>query len=323
VREKLADPKLSGQEAVDWSSRGFWLEPSLWHWWRVGTALERAAKQQCEVQSGDEGTDERPVKCRKEPQFDAMKEALAKSVVSVLPLAELRAHEPQNQRNDLHVHYSDALRRARPTPVKPSFFARSDTPVIARSFYNAEDALVLADALSAVKGTPVRMKVTAATYYNSRLEQNRGLWDVGKILLTFNEPAPTHAITTSGSVLTLSADAMAVDLGGGECVNLALKWQTRRTAGPAGSGEVILSWVGKAPEQESVTVTSRRSDGHRPEDKLVIDDIDVNGDGIPDFSRWRGRFVPSAESEGLWTAILANLGGEWVLIDYEESEDCT
>jgi hypothetical protein len=322
VREKLNNPKLSAQEAAVWNARAFWLEPSLRHWLRAGRAIETAAKVPCTVEPPADELPEAPLTCPKNPDFDDMKSALAEGFVAFVSAEELMSEAAQNEANERSSPYRSALRRANLTPVKPSFFQHAERLVIAHSFSDPERALALADALSSTDGKLIRVKITSASHYSSSSEQNRGLWDIGTIRATLNEPAAVHAVTMSGKMLTVALNTLSVDLGGSECFAPALTLEPRKTGNSADSGQAIVSWAGKAPKQSTVSVSTRRSDGRSPEDKLVIDDIDLDGDGIPDLSRWRGHFVPSAVSEGLWTAILANLGGEWILVDYDQSDDC-
>ena len=55
----------------------------------------------------------------------------------------------------------------------------------------------------------------------------------------------------------------------------------------------------------------------------MIDEIDLDGDGIADFSVWSGRYAPQISAEGYWSAVFANIGGEWKGLAYDQDDDCT
>ena len=60
-------------------------------------------------------------------------------------------------------------------------------------------------------------------------------------------------------------------------------------------------------------------------DKVTIESVDIDRDTVPDFSIWSG-LTPSEIQDNVdlfWKAVYANVQGQWVLLTYHQSADCT
>ena len=81
--------------------------------------------------------------------------------------------------------------------------------------------------------------------------------------------------------------------------------------------------LGRQARLAGKAAVKTRQFGDQGIDKLVIDEIDLDGDGIADFSVWSGRYAPQVSAEGYWSAVFANIGGEWKGLAYDQDDDCT
>ena len=90
----------------------------------------------------------------------------------------------------------------------------------------------------------------------------------------------------------------------------------------AGWRGAILAWVGKAPSGVA-TMSMRQINGSTQYEKLVIDTIDVDRDGVPDFSVWSGMEEAVASTDTFWKAVFVNVGGKWLLLGFGQEADCT
>jgi hypothetical protein len=131
IDAKLTDTKPSPRDLLDWSSRAFWVSPSLVRFESVGYQMEEALLssriKEAEFQTGKFS---RPPN----PEFDAMKGRLAQGLIpSDLPVVRLapEGYEP----------LSGAIKRAGLPQVRPSFF-RSDERLLAIPLrpFKVEDA---------------------------------------------------------------------------------------------------------------------------------------------------------------------------------------
>lgn len=349
VEQKLADQNLPPKERLDWSSRAFWIAPSLQRWATVGEAMTGALLSQ-EVQQ-QELSQMKPMR-PKVAEFEAMKQLLAQGILARYAFTMPSWTSP---------NVVAAQARAALPKVSPSFFKRGETPfVVPTSPFGLGNAhasvFSLADALSAGKNVAIKLRILGPAYYahnrsqaplhlallappwpakvmpdassglihvDTGYEAILGVWDVGQLSIAFAKVATLHGVTRQGKFSGLGIRELNTDFATGACMGGDLVYTAHPVQGSPRWGNEVVSWAGKAPSGAAATVRSRQFEGQTIYDKLVIHDIDVNGDGIADFSTWQGRYVPQVSAEGYWNAVFVNVDGKWVLASQEEDADCT
>ena len=70
-------------------------------------------------------------------------------------------------------------------------------------------------------------------------------------------------------------------------------------------------------------MTRRTLGGRGQYQKRLVETVDLDGDGVADFSLWSGLDQAVASTDTFWKAVYANLGGTWRLVVYRQEEDCT
>jgi hypothetical protein len=246
--------------------------------------------------------------------FDAMKARLADGIVvstSVLP-------SPSSS-FDLPPERIMAMLPA----VRPSFFRRDEAlfAIALRPFKLIDDDVItLIDALSAVNRVTMRVRVAEPMSFGNN--GPRGAWDVGAVEARFEREAPVHGVTPGGQATGYTVRSIRAPIGSQRCgLKEGTVIGTRVNAGWASS---VVAWIGK-PAPGNAIVTSRAMGGTDVHDKLVTESIDLNRDGVPDFSTWAGidRSEIVDDVDIPWKAVFVNLDGEWTLGSYRAEPDCT
>jgi hypothetical protein len=149
-----------------------------------------------------------------------------------------------------------------------------------------------------------------------------GIWDVGTLGVTFDQEAVVHGVTGDGRASAIRVESLRIIAQDWRCPRSRLELRTQVIRGPW--ERAIVAWVGKPPGTPA-RAKLRRFDGPNLTDKLVIEDIDVNSDGIADLSLWSGRFhfILDENAEGYWKAVFVNVGGTWQLAAYDQLDECT
>lgn len=317
IEDTLARAKLTPRERLDWLSRAFWVAPSLARWVEVGSAMDKvllsAETREKEVSQG------KPLRF-KVPEFEAMKRRLEQGLVSANDRAGQKTVMGDTK------EFEAAQRRAALPEIKPSLFSRGEVFVLSGTPFNIENNTTGAqfvDSLSAIQGVPFRVRVERPAYYqDGNADQVVAAWDVGEITAKFDQPLRLRGITRRGrpTALDIRSVGMSFNLGG--CYGTLLKIDSKAVSGMPPWQDTLLAWVGK-PATDKAKVKTRRLKGKGQYDALEIDDIDVDGDGIADFSVWNGRYEPQVSAEGYWQAIYVNVGGQWQLLSFEQDADCT
>jgi hypothetical protein len=262
-------------------------------------------------------------------ELEAMKTRLAEGVIAAGPVPDSYRSGPWADVEPPE-HLSKALAREALATARPSYFGRRDVPfAIPVAPFKLTDALYAAvsmvDALSVVHQTPFRARVLTGPTYNGNSDLIIGVWDAGKIGVTFDGEALIHGVTPRGRSVAVVVESLTIQLGNDYCGRSPLGIKTRSVKGSR-LDSAIVAWVGKPPVDGKATVNVRRSDGQGEYDKLVIEDVDLDGDGVGDLSVWSGRFeylVGGDGPEGHWKAVFANVVGTWKLVGYDQSDDCT
>ena len=335
INQQLKSTSLTPRQRLDWESRAFWVEPSLRRWTVVGNAMadvllspETRAK---------EISGQKPLRF-KTPEFEAMKQRLAQGIVAPPP-AELVTNASVWQ----SAHIGAALKRL-PLPVaKPSYFGTNGVYALNGPPFSLEgagaSAIEFVDTLSGSHKIPFRMRVDQpASYAESHppsphgpfvlvataLDIIVGVWDVGSVTITFDKPARLNGITRYAQPTGAEVKALVFGFGDhSSCMRGTMEVKLRPLNKVAPWADTLLVWVGKPALAGKATVQRRKWRGSDEYDKFTVDDIDLDGDRVADFSVWNGRYRPVVSAEGLWQAVFANVAGQWRLLAYDADDDCT
>jgi hypothetical protein len=350
IDSKLKDSTLSAKEQLNWTARAFWVAPSLARWVAAGKALEAAnLSDALKLREAQEQKALRP----RNAEFDAMKQTLERGIVS-LPVSSSasplkRWSGPEQEDNPL----AKALRLHPLGDLQPSYFKSSDVlfavPAAPFQLEDAQYAAVeLVDALSSMHNAIFRVRVlgpahyanwmrrqqiaqAAARKFDSRarlrsidtgLEMVVGVWDVGAIGVVFEGSPLLQGITRKGEPVALRVESLDIDFGDLRCIRGPLQMHTKKADRSGPWKAAIATWVGKPAVADKAKVRTRQF-GDQAIDKLVIDEIDLDGDGSADLSVWSGRYAPQVSAEGYWSAVFANVGGAWKALAYDQDDDCT
>ena len=335
INRQLKLTNLTPKQRLDWQSRAFWVEPSLSRWTAVGDSMT-AVLLSPETRS-KEITGQKPLRF-KTPEFEAMKQRLALGIVTPPP-ASLVTNASVWQ----SAYIGAALKRL-PLPVaKPSYFGANGVFALNGPPFSLEaagaSAVFLTDTLSGFHKIPFRMRVNQPASFaewrpamaegsfmrvSGSLDIIVGVWDVGSVTVTFDRPARLNGITRYALPTGVDVKALTFDFGEySACVGGSMEVQLRLLAKVAPWEDTLLVWVGKPALAGKATVQSRKWRGTDEYDKFTVDDIDLDGDRVADFSVWNGRYEPQASAEGVWQAVFANVSGQWRLLAYDEDDDCT
>lgn len=348
---RLASGKLDGKTALDWYSRAFWIAPSVGRWVRVGVALEQTLLD--DEARNRQYTETKPIRF-KVPEFDAMKQRLA---AGVLVKPEPGAVEPGLVVDDAklsHYGYIQAARQRTQMPaIKPSFFKNGETPVtLPMEKFGGGDAghvVALIDTLSAANGAPFRAEATGSASYVLNAPTSRlagfegwrlirvagamgeivGIWDVGQLRVTYSRDAVLHGVSVYGEPSAQKVKGIELGFGYDSACSYSPSSVTitkLAVAGYAPASSALITWAGKpmpGGASARALVKSRNFSGAGEYDALVTHEIDLDRDGVTDFLVWQGRYQPQLSAEGIWSAVFANVSGQWRLLGYDEDGDCT
>lgn len=335
INRQLKLSRLTPRQRLDWQSRAFWVEPSLRRWTAVGDSMSEVLLSP--ETRAREISGAKPLRF-KTPEFEAMKQRLAQGVVAPPPTGLV------TNASDWQSAYLGAALKRLPLPVaKPSYFGANGVFALNGPPFSLESAAAsavdLVDTLSGVHQIPFRMSVEQPASYaeahpplqqapfmrvSGALDIIVGVWDVGSVSIAFDKPARLNGITRYAQPTGTEVKALTFDFGDhSACVGgtMAVKLRTLNKLAPW--DDTLLRWVGKPALAGKATVKRRKWRGTGEYDKFTVDDIDLDGDRVADFSVWNGRYMPQVSAEGLWQAVFANVGGQWRLLAYDEDDDCT
>lgn len=315
IEARLHDKGLASRERLDWQSRAFWVSPSLRRLEAVGYAMEEAfLSEQIHEREIDEGKLLRP----HHAEFDAMKTRLEKGVSVPPPVSSALAIDETSEL------LRAAMKRAALPPIRPSFFPGGE-PLFAVALFpftlkrSGSAGPGLTDALSAAHGVSFRTRIVRPV--SMAHSGPVGVWDIGRASATFDRAAILYGITRTGASTGLSVASLVTPLGHQPCTGEAMDLNARPLNGRWRSA--IVAWVGKPAPPADALVTTRQLGGAGKRGKLVIETIDLDRDGVPDFSVWAGQEPPDVEVETYWKAVFGNIGGTWVLLAFHQETDCT
>jgi hypothetical protein len=311
VEERLRTGNLQAREQLDWLLRAFWVSPSLRRFSDAGERIEEALLTS--EQRYAESTS-RP----RHAEFDAMKQRLRDGV-----RAEGRADVPVLMEEQDHL--VDKARSRAPLPaVRPSFLSEGDIAFThpMRPFTleaEEESGVALIDALSAFHGVGFRARSFGPT--GSAHIGILGLWDVGSIGVAFDAPVRLNGTTARGARTALGITSIELPLGNQLCTGTAMSVRGRDAY--TSWRNAIVVWVGKDPLPAPAAVAVEEFSGKTRFEKLTVQQIDLDRDGVPDFRIYAGVEPPQASTETYWKAVFANLNGAWRLVGFSQERDCT
>ena len=258
-----------------------------------------------------------------------MKQRLQAGIVASGAIAKSYETTPRNEEG-YREPLDKALKLVPLPPARPSYFAENERPfalplggpfTMADALYAAPQ---LVDALSSLHDTPFRVRVLDRARYSPMhsIDAVRGVWDLGSIGVTFDKDARLEAVTSNGRSVAVGVRSLMLQLGDEPCVRTPLGITTQAIADGRLTAATV-GWVGKPAMAGKTRVRSQRHDGAGEYDKLIVEDIDLDADAVPDFSVWAGRYKPEMGGEGYWKAVFGNVGGKWTLLAYDTDDDCT
>jgi len=310
----IAAGGLCAQADIDFNQRrdaaiqAFRSSPSLAGFSVAGEAIMQASDSRL----FDGSTPRRPAR---HPDFEAMKATLAAGV-----MVSLSALPPEPT---LEAIDNERVVDARQPAVRSSFFKRGEPLFVIplRPFKLVDaDVISLVDALSAVNRQPMRLRVAAPMSFGSN--GPLGAWDVGAMEARFERDALVHGVGSAGQATGYNVRSVKAPVGWQPCTsNDGSVIGTRVNANWASA---TVAWIGRSAPG-AASLTTRESGGSRTHDKLVNELIDLDRDGVPDFSTWSGIDKSDIvdDVDRPWKAVFVNVEGTWTLAAYRAAPDCT
>jgi hypothetical protein len=220
---------------------------------------------------------------------------------------------------------NEELRRAELPPIRASFFREGDLlyPIALRPFTvrgSGEIAVDLTDALSAFWRVPFRTRRWQPLQFTQYASV--GAWDTSGVEVVFEREVAIHGVTGRGEPTGFSIVSMIAPLAfEGRCAGSTIDIKGHATTASWRSS--IVAWVGKPAPQGGAAVVVRHVPGANKYKTRVIESVDLNQDGIADFSLWAGLEPEVATTETYWKAVFANVEGKWLLLAFNQEPDCT
>ena len=308
-QEPSRDTQLRQTLAAE--ARAFWASPSISGFLAYGDTL--TALLATDELRGREDAAGKPLR-DPQPEYDAMKLRLTDAVIP-----RLRPVTPPGP-GYLPEPLTKAMARVSLPAARQSFFRTDDLAYVIPllPFTLDDQGAGMVDALSAFHRVSLRAQVLegARTGQNSVI----GAWDVGVLGVTFEEAVSVSAVTADGAITGATVSAVQVHADS-SCSASGLS--VTPTGINAQWRAAIVGWIGKPSFSTKGVAASRVLTGPGQYDKLVIDDIDLDGDRIADFFVVSGTEPPEISDETFWRAVYANVGGRWILAAFSQQADCT
>lgn len=311
---------LSARDRFEWTSRAFWLDPSLARFQAVGEAMDSAllsAYQRAqERQAGN-------VSRRPNAAFDAMKARLRNPVVPPTH-ASLPRLPPVTEGYASHAPVDEARRRVALPPVRTSFF-RDGEPLLVvplRPLLLIHSDLIatsLVDALSVTNQVSFRTRVSSPAYAGHF--GTAGAWDVGSVAATFATPVTLQGVTARGEHTKIAITAVEAKIGQHACADTWMRLISKPL--DARWRNAIVGWAGKPAPPAPASVVTSVAGGKSRYERVTVETIDLDLDGQADLLTLTGIAPPAATSESTWKAAFANVEGRWVLVAYADVRDCS
>lgn len=334
----LGDKALTLEEVSSGANadpmRAFWIAPSLDRLIAVGNFLREKllTEQQKQLEYLSELPTDKPAKLIRYPvpEFEAMKQVLIRGV-SLKPEVEIKNSYTGGDGTEVPI-LDQLLKQHQLKPVKPSLFKKKTDVVIATA--NPDDL----DSLAALTGGQMAMRVLRGPRFRHDYDGfvADGFWDVGAVEVTLQKPVVLHVIAEDGLVSAAIRGRVKVTPNGEyagcrDAIFSTIPEDAKPIAGyPVVTDNLLGFYLPKALDvrkakitKRAVTVKLKDGMGELVTEKALLRDIDINSDGIPDFSVWRGPTVGAVAPLIFWKAIFMNVAGTWEQVFFDSEADCT
>lgn len=348
--ELLLDGKENPQRSP---LRAFWIEPSMAHLFAAGEHFAKTllSPEQYDLEhgGGENPSSTAPRLVRYPvPEFDAMKSVLAKGIVAPgggnpwsRSCDEILA-QPAKPAPGADQADSEAWRYAEPACRLPTLALR--LPSARPSLFKSSERLLPGGAgiedIGAGFGIVERGKTLSGPKWQSNRDGWRytGAWDIGKYELTLDKPVVEHVVGRTGLIgaygwtpqvritpntMEDCAEGLLAErrgkqaLPGYPVVKDALMWFQAPQALPFKTAK-IKARVERAPASDKESLAIKR---------VAVYEIDLDGDGVPDFVEWDVWAVPQISGDGGPTVIkretYVNVGGRWYPFGHDTYGECT
>lgn len=280
------------------------------------------------------------------PEFDAMKALMRKGVVEPperrpvpIRLSELtgsvRPNSSQSGTIVSGIWFDDGamslLAQIKPAPPKPSYFKRHE---------ELASRLATVEQISAQFGIKVQMEVLDGPKWvwprHGGDAYVAGIWDVGSFKLKLEKPVVEYTIGRQGLAsaaawVPVVEDDLASESGCGDDLRYTRHGENPLRGYPVVKDPLAVFYTPSALPFKKVAITkyakrtiSAGQDHSNGLTLIVMYEIDLDADGIADLSVWEG--MPRATSEANDLAarlVLANIAGDWFLVEQTSYTECS
>ena len=358
-----AKPDANGKLNPRYSpTRAFWLAPSAArlktageHFWSSMLSEAQRSREAYEGNQPDmpEFDEAKPPKIVRYPvpEFDAMKALMKEGVIAapenrppfikweeILQRVRDSENDPYASVGVSSLWLYDYARKlalaGNITPVRPSFFKRAE---------ELAPRVATIEGLSSQFGITERMRILSGpkwAFFRHDTQRVHGYWDLGSFELTLEKPVVEYVIGRQGLAsasqwLPVEKHDITADGSCEEGMDFALRGKMPLAGYPKVKDPLIWIHTPEALPFKKVAVKrfAKRIPPSRSElpawqrrdlSLVVMHDIDVDGDGIADLAVWEG--MPAGGGYGAEVAtrlVLANIAGEWFLIEASTYTECT
>jgi hypothetical protein len=228
-------------------------------------------------------------------------------------------------------------------PELPNLHLPAVTPSLFKSSKEILPGSVSAERISAGFGIVERGRVTGAPKWVVGIHDTgyTGAWDIGRYELTLDKPVIEHVIGRTGLVGAYqwtpelkevpndqndSCDSGLRNARNGK--NLVPGYPNIKDALMWFQSPVALPFRTAKIKSQAIRVPSKGKNADENDwlKRVVVYEIDLNGDGIPDFVQWDmwGEGDPSApNAEVAAREVFVNINGEWYPFDQDFFAECT
>lgn len=347
----------SNDETTGNAARAFWLAPSAQrlmaagsYFWSKLLSERQRAREEINFDGNQTYDEKNPPKILRfaAPEFEAMKALMKNGVIAAsenrppaVKWSEIAKQLPRDDSDSVQFEgiylYGNALSLARlvsPAPVAPSLFKRV-TDLAARS--------VTTEQLSAQFGIVERMRVVGGpqwVFFRHDNPRVAGYWDLGSYELALEKPVVEYVIGRRGLASaklwhTRTKHDIAADEGCTEGMGFQEQGVESLKGYPVVKDPLVWIYTPEALPYKKVAIKryakriSAQASG-KPAwqvyqlDLIVAHEIDLDGDGIVDLAVWEGMPANAASGAEITVRfVLANIAGEWHLIEADSYTECT
>ncbi|OGT87936.1 MAG: hypothetical protein A2286_12070 [Gammaproteobacteria bacterium RIFOXYA12_FULL_61_12] len=330
---KLPNPSgtnpATGHHSLEIPLQEFWISPSWDRFQAAGLAMNDLLSPE---QQARELEERKPIRW-KLPEFEAMKARMREGIsVSSKEVIQLKVH-----------------------PVRPEVanaYLPDGLPKIRSSLLQRRDELLIdgpiqqptLDQMTALSGGRLRLTnlLRGPEYFDGKHggQYITGFWDIAEAEIAWESPPIRHTLDTDGLLAASHIPGALVgdyfddpDMGCGVRPHLwTAKDETPLADTPTLPTEAgILSFFVAKPlaarqalvETRVLRAKATDAEGKQTMVKVILQDIDLDRDGVPDIALWTGQ-TPGGISPFLtWKKVFLNIQGVWTLDQEWTEDDCT